>query len=170
MGAFAFRLEREDATPAEPETFQDAMPNWRPGDTIPLGRGGTLRVVAIRDDGADQPQVLVVEDLPGPATSERVAQPRSCSGPLALLAPRRSVRRRPSTFSKARFRMWAQNEELSVAVRHLLCDTTSLRIRLDRPCGLLNRTFPMGGATGRERQNRLHSRRGRLDHCARRTT
>jgi len=36
------------------------VPNWRPGDTIPLG-GSTLRVVEIRDDDAEQPPVLVVE-------------------------------------------------------------------------------------------------------------
>jgi hypothetical protein len=29
----------------------------------------TLRVVAVKDDDADQPPVLVVEDLPGSATS-----------------------------------------------------------------------------------------------------
>ena len=36
------------------------MPNWRPGDTIHLGRR-TLRVIRVRDDDADQPPVLVVE-------------------------------------------------------------------------------------------------------------
>jgi hypothetical protein len=35
MGAFAFKLEREDGTPADPPTFKIAVPNWRPGDTIP---------------------------------------------------------------------------------------------------------------------------------------
>jgi hypothetical protein len=29
----------------------------------------TLRVVAVKDDDADQPPVLVVEDLPGSVTS-----------------------------------------------------------------------------------------------------
>jgi hypothetical protein len=62
MGVFAFRLEQEDGTPADPPTFRAAVPNWRPGDTIPLGRDRTLRVIAIRDDGADQAPVLVVED------------------------------------------------------------------------------------------------------------
>jgi len=32
--------------------------------TIPLG-GRTLRVVGVRDDDADQPPVLVVEDMAG---------------------------------------------------------------------------------------------------------
>jgi hypothetical protein len=62
--AFTYRLAHEDGTPADPPTFKTAVPNWRPGDTIPLGRK-TLRVVAIRDDDADQAPVLVVEDCPG---------------------------------------------------------------------------------------------------------
>lgn len=41
--------------PADPPTFRTAVPNWRPGDTIPLGRGKALRVVAVRDTDADQP-------------------------------------------------------------------------------------------------------------------
>ena len=57
--AFAYRLEHEDGTPADPPTFQTAVPNWRAGDTIPLG-GRSLLVVGVRDD-VDQPPVLVVE-------------------------------------------------------------------------------------------------------------
>lgn len=59
--AFTHQLEREDGTPAEPPVFRTAVPTWSVGDTIPLG-SGTLRVVAIRDDDADQAPVLVVED------------------------------------------------------------------------------------------------------------
>jgi hypothetical protein len=59
--AFLFRLETADGAPAEPATLTSAVPNWGPGDTIPLGRR-TLGVVGIRDDEADQPPVLVVED------------------------------------------------------------------------------------------------------------
>jgi hypothetical protein len=33
----------------------------RPGDTIPLG-GKTLRVVGLREDDAEQPPVLIVEE------------------------------------------------------------------------------------------------------------
>jgi hypothetical protein len=62
MRGFAFRLQREDGSPADPPTFEAAVPNWRPGDTLHLGRERTLRVVAVRDDDADQPPVLVVED------------------------------------------------------------------------------------------------------------
>jgi hypothetical protein len=60
--AFLFRLETTDGVPAEPPTVSVAVPNWRPGDTIPLGHK-TLRVVAVRDDDADQTAVLVVKDV-----------------------------------------------------------------------------------------------------------
>jgi hypothetical protein len=45
---------------ADPPTFSTAVPNWRPGDVIPLA-SRTLRVVAVRDDDADQAPRLVVE-------------------------------------------------------------------------------------------------------------
>jgi hypothetical protein len=61
MSGFLFRLETADGEPAEPPTFATAVPNWGPGDTIPLGHK-TLRVIRKRDDDADQPPVLVVED------------------------------------------------------------------------------------------------------------
>jgi hypothetical protein len=72
MAAFMFRLEQEDGSPADPPTLASAVPDWRPGDAIPLG-GRTLRVVAVRDDDGDQPPKLIVEDLCGHATSDRVA-------------------------------------------------------------------------------------------------
>jgi hypothetical protein len=55
---------RADGTPAEPPSISTTVTNWRPGDTIPLGAKKSLRVVRLRDDDADQPPVLVVEDLP----------------------------------------------------------------------------------------------------------
>jgi hypothetical protein len=61
MAGFLFRLETVDGSPAERPTLSAAVPNWKPGDTIPLG-GRTLRVVGKRDDDADQPPVPVVED------------------------------------------------------------------------------------------------------------
>jgi hypothetical protein len=64
--AFAFRLEHKDGTPADPSELKAAVPNWRVGDTIALGRR-TLRVVDVRDDDADQAPVLVVEKT-GPET------------------------------------------------------------------------------------------------------
>jgi hypothetical protein len=63
MAGFLFTLETTDGTPAEPPTLTSAVPNWGTGDTIPLGRGRTLRVVSVRDDDADKPPVLVVEDV-----------------------------------------------------------------------------------------------------------
>jgi hypothetical protein len=62
--AFTFKPETIDGEPAEPPSITSAVPNWRPGDTIPLGNR-TLGVVRIRDDDADQPPVLVVDDLAG---------------------------------------------------------------------------------------------------------
>jgi hypothetical protein len=61
MTGFLFRLETADGAPAQPSTLSAAVPNWRPGDTIHLGRR-TLRVIARRDDDADRPPVLVVEE------------------------------------------------------------------------------------------------------------
>jgi hypothetical protein len=55
-------LETVEGKPAEPPRLSSAVPNWRVGDTIPLGHKA-LRVVGKRDDDADQPPVLVVEDL-----------------------------------------------------------------------------------------------------------
>jgi hypothetical protein len=60
---FAYRLQHEDGTPADPPTFQTAVPNWQAGDEIPLGPR-SLRVVEVRDDYADQAPTLVVEDVP----------------------------------------------------------------------------------------------------------
>jgi hypothetical protein len=65
MGAFAFRLEHEDGTPADPPTLKAAVPDWRAGNTIALGRGRMLRVVGTRvEEGSDgEPvSVLVVEE------------------------------------------------------------------------------------------------------------
>jgi hypothetical protein len=61
MAGFLFRLETVEGAPAEPPMFATAVPNMAPGDTIPLGKR-TLRVIGTRDDDADQPPVLVVED------------------------------------------------------------------------------------------------------------
>jgi hypothetical protein len=61
MGGFLFRLETSEGVPADPPTLEAAVPNWRPGHFIYLGHR-TLRVVGTRDDDADQPPVLVVEE------------------------------------------------------------------------------------------------------------
>jgi hypothetical protein len=59
MAGFLFRLETVEGEPAEPPTLSAAVPNWKAGDTIPLGKR-TLRVVGKRDEDADQPPVLIV--------------------------------------------------------------------------------------------------------------
>jgi hypothetical protein len=37
------RLEHEEETPADPPTLHTAVPNWQPGDAIPLGADKSLR-------------------------------------------------------------------------------------------------------------------------------
>jgi hypothetical protein len=64
MAGFLFRLETVEGEPASPPTLSAAIPNWGVGDTIHLGRR-TLRVIGRRDDDADAPPVLVVEDEAG---------------------------------------------------------------------------------------------------------
>jgi hypothetical protein len=59
---FTFTLEYEDGSPADPPTLASAVPNWGPGDTIPLGHDRTLRVIEIRPGPEpDDVTVLVVE-------------------------------------------------------------------------------------------------------------
>ena len=86
-----FRLQRTDGTPADPATFRSSTLNWRQGDKIPLTAERTLRVLGVRDDTPGQPPALVVEDLPGSATS---AAASSSSGfvraPGSVTKPRRS--------------------------------------------------------------------------------
>jgi hypothetical protein len=59
---FTYRLELEDGTPADPPTLSTAVPTWRVGDVIPLGRDRALRVI---DTGPgekpDDDRVLVVK-------------------------------------------------------------------------------------------------------------
>jgi hypothetical protein len=61
MAGFLFRLETVDGVAADPPTLEAAVPNWKAGDSIYFGYK-TLRVVGTRDDDADQPPILVVED------------------------------------------------------------------------------------------------------------
>jgi hypothetical protein len=60
---FTVRLEQADGTPAEPPSIRSTVTNWRTGDTIPLGRERTLRVVGIVVTNEDEPPVLIVEDV-----------------------------------------------------------------------------------------------------------
>lgn len=62
MAGFLFKLETVEGDPAEPPEFSAAVPNWSLGDRIYLGHR-TLRVIGRRDEDADQPPVLVVEEM-----------------------------------------------------------------------------------------------------------
>jgi hypothetical protein len=64
VAGFLFKLEPPEGAPAEPPSLSAAVPNWGPGDVIHLGTRA-LRVVGVRDEDADQPPVLVVEDMAG---------------------------------------------------------------------------------------------------------
>jgi hypothetical protein len=59
--AFIFRLAAV-GVPADPPTLEAAVPDLRPGHSIYLG-DRTLRVIGTRDDDADQPPALVVEEV-----------------------------------------------------------------------------------------------------------
>lgn len=58
--AFAFKLEHQDGTPADPPTLQTAVPNWAAGDAIPLSRDASLRVVEVKPPSDSDLPVLVV--------------------------------------------------------------------------------------------------------------
>jgi hypothetical protein len=64
MAGFLFKLETLEGEPAEPRELSSAVPNWAAGHEIHFGHK-TLRVVVVRYDDADQPPVLVVEDVAG---------------------------------------------------------------------------------------------------------
>jgi hypothetical protein len=66
---YHFRLQRTDGSPADPPTYRSTVLTWRQGDTIPLTAERTLRVLGVRDDDADKPPALVVDDMPGSGTS-----------------------------------------------------------------------------------------------------
>jgi hypothetical protein len=62
MAGFTHRLEHQDGTPADPPTFRTAVPNWQPGDEIPLGAARTLRVIETRAGSeSEEDPVLIVE-------------------------------------------------------------------------------------------------------------
>jgi hypothetical protein len=63
---FLFKLETPDGTAADPPSFRTAVPNWRPGDTIPLGNRPSMQVVEVC---GGEPAVIVVEEVGHPTTS-----------------------------------------------------------------------------------------------------
>jgi hypothetical protein len=60
------RPRQADGTPADPPTIRSAVPDMRPGDTIPIRPDRTLRVVAT----VAEPSVLVVEDMAEKASGD----------------------------------------------------------------------------------------------------
>lgn len=65
--SFIFKLQQPDGTLAEPPSITVAVPNMRPGDTIPVDRDRVLRVVgSVAGTEPDDDPVLIVES----ATSE----------------------------------------------------------------------------------------------------
>jgi|Tabmets5t2r1_1033131.scaffolds.fasta_scaffold182903_1 hypothetical protein len=65
---FTFTLELADGTPTDPPTFRTSVLNATGRHDSAGAR--TLRVVALRDDDADQPPVLVVQDVAERASSD----------------------------------------------------------------------------------------------------
>jgi hypothetical protein len=63
---YHFKLEKPDGTPADPPTFRSLILDWRVGDTIPIHRDRTLRVVGIVAAADDDDPVLIVEDRSEP--------------------------------------------------------------------------------------------------------
>jgi hypothetical protein len=61
MAGFLFRLQTVDGVAADPPKLESAVPNWKAGHTIHVGKR-TLLVVGRRDDDADQPPTLIVEE------------------------------------------------------------------------------------------------------------
>jgi hypothetical protein len=59
---FAFKLEQTDGTPADPSEVRLGVYRWNPA-TRSRSAAAALRVVDVRDQGEDEPTVLVVEDM-----------------------------------------------------------------------------------------------------------
>jgi hypothetical protein len=62
MAGFLFRLETADGEPVNPSTLEAVVANWNSGDCTYFARR-TLRVIGRRDDDADQPPALIVEEM-----------------------------------------------------------------------------------------------------------
>jgi hypothetical protein len=60
---FTYKLRHADGTSADPPEITFAVPNMRIGDTIPLRRGETLRIVGVV---AGEDPTLIVESGTSP--------------------------------------------------------------------------------------------------------
>ena len=65
MAGFLFRLETPEGVPADPPTLASSVPNWKAGDTIPLG-GTTL-------PGSSRARRFRVRDHPHQGAGVRLA-------------------------------------------------------------------------------------------------
>jgi hypothetical protein len=62
MPLFTYRLEHADGSPADPPSFETAVSNWRVGDSIPIRRDETFRVVGVVAGAElDDDPTLIVE-------------------------------------------------------------------------------------------------------------
>lgn len=61
MPAFQYRLILKDGSPADPQKFETATPQWREGDTFMSRPGRTFRIVAINESSDDCHAVWTVE-------------------------------------------------------------------------------------------------------------
>ena len=68
---FCYLLVLPDGVPNDPASFLTAVPNWSVGETIVLGEGEQLRILAIETEIAD---VLVDHGFNGVFTVEPVDQ------------------------------------------------------------------------------------------------
>ena len=66
---FTYKLRHPDGSSADPPAITLAVPNMRVGDTIPIRRGETLRVVGVV--AGDEPTLIVESErrLKGRAAS-----------------------------------------------------------------------------------------------------
>ena len=60
---FTFLLEQSHGTPTDPPEIRLGVCSWNPGHMITLSADRSLRVVGVRDQGEDEPMVLVAEDM-----------------------------------------------------------------------------------------------------------
>ena len=87
--AFAYRLEHEDGTPAEPPALRTAVPNWQAGNVILL-RHRSLRVVDVRlDEGTGRDRWKTDQACWGCGRDSRTPKLGRCY-PAARRYPQRS--------------------------------------------------------------------------------
>ena len=79
---FTFKLERADGTPAEPPTMESTATNWPVGETIPLGRDRTLRVVADAAGSCNRTAPRARASRSSTAAAQHRSEPHHARSPL----------------------------------------------------------------------------------------